>query len=193
MSRTDRRRYSTLRSGLVAGVGLVLALLALQAPQAAQATDPVNLGGSYVVDRVGVLGTRAAEVQDALDELSQTEGTNLFVVYVDSFTGVADREAWADDTAMKNDLGVNDVLLAVATDDRLYQLSVDPDFALTDAQLSELETTSIQPSLRQNDWAGAAINTASGLSELLGGESLSPPVVTPGEAAEAAGSGSSAA
>jgi uncharacterized membrane protein YgcG len=191
MSRTDRRRYSPLRSGLVAGAGLVLALLAVQVPQAALATDPVNLGGAYVVDRVGVVGNRAAEVQDALDELSQTEDTNLFVVYVDSFTGVADREAWADDTAVRNDLGVNDVLLAVATEDRLYQVSVDPDFVLTDAQLSELESTAIQPSLRQNDWAGAAINTATGLGELIRGESVSDPVITPGEAQPAAGSGSS--
>lgn len=169
----------------------MLALFALQVPSAATATGPVDLDGAYIVDRSSVLGSRAGEVQDALDDLSADESVNLFVVYVDSFTGVDDRQAWADDTAIKNDLGVNDVLLAVATDDRLYQVSVDPEFALDDAQLSRLATTSIQPSLRENDWAGAAINTATGLGELLRGDDLSAPVITPGqETANGTGGGS---
>jgi uncharacterized membrane protein YgcG len=151
-------------------------------PLSAAATDPVDFGGAYIVDRTGVLGPRAAEVQNALDELSRQEGVNLFVVYVDDFTGADDRQAWADDTAIKNDLGVNDVLLAVATDDRLYQVSVDPDFALSDAQLAQLEASSIEPSLRQNDWAGAAVNAATGLGDLLRGEAVSAPVITPGDA-----------
>jgi uncharacterized membrane protein YgcG len=156
------------------------------------ATGPVDLDGAYVLDRVGALGDRASEVQDSLDELASTSGVNLFVVYVDSFSGAADREAWADETAVKNGLGVDDVLLAVATDDRLYQLSVDPAFALDDSELSELQTTMIEPSLRQNDWAGAAINSATGLGELLAGDSLSEPAITPGSAETSGGGAPSA-
>ncbi|CAD6000585.1 YgcG family protein [Agreia sp. COWG] len=192
MPRTDRSRYVRTRSRLLAGAVIVAAMVGLSAPLAAQATDPVSLNGAYVLDRTGALGSRSGEVQDALDELSSTAGVNLFVVYVDTFTGADDKEAWADETAVKNDLGVNDVLLAVATKDRLYQVSVDPKFALDDGQLSTLETTAIVPSLRQNDWAGAAINAATGLGELSRGESVSAPVITPGSATPSGGGASNA-
>ncbi|WP_241977786.1 TPM domain-containing protein [Cryobacterium cheniae] len=150
------------------------------APTAAWAEDPVDFGASHIVDTVDAVTDRADEVTAAFDELYSETGADLFVAYVDSFTGVEDREQWADQTADNNGFGTNDVLLAVATDDRQYQLSVAPDSALTDAQLREIETVAIEPALRQNDWAGAAISAAEGVSAALQGEPVAPGEISPG-------------
>ncbi|MBC7442983.1 MAG: TPM domain-containing protein [Ramlibacter sp.] len=161
---------------------VVVAFCALSAPGLAWAEDPVTFGASHIADPVGAVTERSDEVTAALDRLYAETGTDLFVVYVDSFTGVSDREQWADQTADNNGLGTNDVLLAVATGDRQYQLSVAPDFALTDAQLTEVETVAIEPALRENDWAGAAIGAADGLAASLQGQPVTAPEITPGSA-----------
>ncbi len=174
----------------------VAALLAffvpsLAAPSVARAEDPVTFGASHIADKVGAVAGRTDEVTAALDKLYADTRTDLFVVYVDSFTGVADRQQWADTTADDNGLGTNDILLAIATGDREYQLSVAPDFALTDAQLREVETVAIEPALRVNDWAGAAIGAANGLSAGLTGAAITAPDVTPGDASPGSSGGGS--
>ncbi|TFC90463.1 TPM domain-containing protein [Cryobacterium sp. TMT3-29-2] len=160
---------------------LSFALSSSGPPTAARAESPVDFGASHIVDTVDAVTDRADEVTAAFDELYSATGADLYVAYVDSFTGVEDREQWADQTADNNGFGTNDVLLAVATDDRQYQLSVAADFALTDAQLREIETVAIEPALRRNDWAGAAINAADGFSAALRGEPVAAGEVTPGD------------
>ncbi|TFD31197.1 TPM domain-containing protein [Cryobacterium cryoconiti] len=172
----------------VAAVVLVSAPL-VSAPPAAWAEDPVEFGASHILDTVDAVSGRTDEITSALDALYADTGADLFVAYVDSFTGVADREQWADQTADSNGLGTNDVLLAVATEDREYQLSVAPGFALTDAQLQEIETVAIEPALRQNDWAGAAVGAAAGLSAALQGESVTTGEITPGDESPGSGGG----
>lgn len=166
------RRAASLRTGLV-GVAVALSatlgLVALAPAATAFAGDPVSLDGRYIVDESGVLGSDQSRVQDALDNLATERGVNLFVVYTDEFTNPSDRQAWASDVAQINQFGTNDVLLAVATDDRVYQLSVDSDFALSDNQLATIENDDIVPALRNDDWAGAAIGAAQGIDRELGG------------------------
>ena len=146
-------------------------VLLIAAP--ASATDPVDLAGRYVVDDAGVLDAAGLQqVQDAVDELATEQGVNLFVVYTDSFTNPSDRQAWTDEVASINQFGRNDVLLAVAVDDRVYQLSVDSSFALDDDQLSSIETDDIVPQLRDSDWAGAGVAAADGISRELGGDGV---------------------
>lgn len=174
-------------TGFVARVALLAAATTLVslgpgAAQAARADDPVKFGESHIVDTVHALGDREPEVAQALDQLFADTRVDLFVAYVSSFDGVNDTSTWADQTAVANGFGDNDVLLAVATDDRQYQLSVGTDFVLDDAQLAEVQNTAIEPSLRENDWAGAAINGATALQQSIDGEPLSAPVITPGEA-----------
>ena len=70
---------------------------------------------------------------------------------------------------MRSDLGDRDALLAVATGDRAYAYSVDQNFPLTDAQLSEVAATAIEPALARNDWAGAVIGAADGYRAVLEG------------------------
>ncbi|WP_198416827.1 MULTISPECIES: TPM domain-containing protein [Cryobacterium] len=170
-------------------LGAVLAVLGVGVgePQPARADDPVTFDQSHIVDTVGALGDREPEVVAALDELFAGTQIDLFVAYVSSFDGVDDTSTWADQTAVDNGFGDNDVLLAVATDDRQYQLSVATDFVLDEAQLAEVQNTAIEPSLRENDWAGAAINGAAAMEQSVAGEPLSAPVITPGEASPSSG------
>jgi len=166
------RRAASLRTRLVraaVAVGaLVLGVGGLAPAAPAFAGDPVSLDGRYIVDESGVIGSDQARVQDAIDVLASQRGVNLFVVYTDSFTNPSDRQAWASEVAQINQFGTNDVLLAVATDDRVYQLSVDSDFPLSDSQLTTIENDDIVPALRNDDWAGAAIGAAQGLDRELG-------------------------
>jgi len=176
-----------MRAGWAIASGLLVSALVLPCPAVAHAEDPVTFGESHIVDEVGALGEREGEVIEALDRLFADTGTDLFVAYVGSFTGAADRVAWADETAARNGFGTNDVLLAVATGDREYQLSVASGFQLTDAQLQDVETVAIEPALRENDWAGAAIGAADGIAASIGGAPVVAPEITPGEASPGGG------
>jgi uncharacterized membrane protein YgcG len=141
------------RAGAV--VALSAALLALGSP-AALAQDPVDLGGAYTLDTVGAISGQEQRVIDALDSLYERARIQLVVVYVDSFTNPSDPIEWGDLTAERNGFGTDDVLLAVAVDDRQYTLSIHPDFTLSDAQVDDVEGT-IEDALRDDRWADAAI------------------------------------
>ena len=180
---------SALAAGGLAAAGPTAATPAVGVPTIASAESPVTFGASHLLDKTGALGNREGEVTAAITRLATETGTDLFVVYVDTFTGVANREEWADHTADANGLGINDVLLAVATGDRQYQLSVSPNYMLTDAQLSEIESVAIEPPLRVNDWAGAAIGAANGFTESLHGQPVTTPQITPGKPNPGSGGG----
>lgn len=187
-SRTKRRqRRATAGIPVRTGLALAAALLALTgwatatAP-AARADDPVTLSQQgQITDRVGALGDRKAEVTAALDKLYADRKVQLFVTYVRDFSDRSP-QSWADATAQKNGLGQNDVLLAVATGARQYAYSADVDSGFTKEQLAAVAQTAIEPALRQNDWAGAAIGAANGYDAVLGGAPVPVPVIVPGEA-----------
>jgi uncharacterized membrane protein YgcG len=145
-------------SRLGAVVALSAGLLALGLP-AAMAQDPVDLGGAYTLDTVGAISGDEQSVIDALDSLYERARIQLVVVYVDTFTNPADPIDWADLTAERNGFGTDDVLLAVAVEDRQYALSIDPEFMLSDTQLDDVEGT-IEDALRDDRWADAAIDGA---------------------------------
>ena len=149
-------------SRLGAGLALLTGMFVLASPLAAGAEEPVDLGGAYVVDTVGALSGREAEVQAALDDLYAQADIQLFVVYVDSFENPSDGVEWADRVAIENNLGTRDLLLAVATGERSYALSVDNAFPLTDAQLDAVERD-IESYLVDDDWAGAVIGAVDSL------------------------------
>ena len=134
----------------------------------AHAQSPVDLGGAYVVDTVDAVGSRGAEITAATDALYAKTKLQLFVVYVDSFTGVSDKTAWASGVAQRNGLGARDILLAVATVDRNYSIHYG-DAAPDASTRTAVETDDIIPALKQNDWAGAAVAAANGYSGAFGG------------------------
>lgn len=148
-------------------LSLVLVALAagvLLAP-ATSAEPPFRLGG-YVTDNAGVLNSaQRAQVTSAIDALYADRKTRLWVVYVDSFSGQG-ADAWANATRRASDLGDFDALLAVATVDRAYALLV-PDSAtdLSSSRVDSVRRNDIEPALRQNDWAGAAVAAATGLGK----------------------------
>ncbi|MHC2185232.1 putative membrane protein YgcG [Rathayibacter agropyri] len=147
---------------------LITAALALAPATAAVAEAPVAFSSSPVLDSAGVLTpAETAEVEQAASALYDRHRVQLFVAFVDSFTNPADRAAWADETATRNGLGTDDVLLAVAVDARQYQVSVAQGFALNESQVSSLQTNDIEPRLAASDWAGAALAAAEGIGQRL--------------------------
>ncbi|KJY33060.1 fibrillarin [Streptomyces katrae] len=147
----------------------------------ARAEDPVTLEQGQITDRVGALGERRAAVGAALERLYSKRRIQLFVTYVHDFSGRSP-QSWADATAQKNGFGPDDLLLAVATGARQYAYSADVDSGFTEAQLTDVARTAIEPALRQNDWAGAAIGAANGYDAVLGGRAVPAPAITPGPA-----------
>lgn len=131
------------------------------------AEPPGEVDGD-ITDRAGALGGREADVQAALDALADETPYQLFVVFVDSFDD-ADPFDWAAETAIDSGMGVDDVLLAVAVEDRQYAISVDDAIPLTDAQLQAIDSERVEPRLSADDWAGAAIGAADGLRDAAGG------------------------
>jgi uncharacterized membrane protein YgcG len=158
-------------SGRLLLLTLVAAVLLLLLSASVLAEPPFRVG-SQIEDRVGALEGRLDEVQAALDSLqADTDGqAQLWVAYVDSFSGLGAQE-WADQTAIQSDLGINDVLLAVATGDRAYSYSVDQDFPLSESQLTEIMSRDVEPALAENDWAGAVIGAVDGMKTALTGDS----------------------
>ena len=148
---------------------LAIAVVAvLASPMTANAQSPVDLGGRYVVDTVNAVGSRGAEITAATDALYAKTKLQLFVVYVDSFTGVSDKTAWASGVAQRNGLGANDILLAVATVDRNYSIHYG-DAAPNASSRKAVETDDIIPALKKNDWVGAAVAAANGYAGVSSG------------------------
>ncbi|MFJ4710849.1 TPM domain-containing protein [Streptomyces sp. NPDC088785] len=169
-----------------AAVLLALAWLLLPAAPG-HAEDPVTLSRTgQLTDEVNALGDRRDAAADALTALDDARGIQLYVAYVRDFSGRSARD-WADATADRNRLGLDDVLLAVATHDRQYAFSVDQDSRLTDAQIQEIARTAVEPALRRNDWAGAAVGAADGIGAVVAGRPVPTPTVTPGAADPGAG------
>src|SRR5690349_21382621 len=141
---------------------VVVALLLLTGAGVAIADAPFRLA-DRVTDRAGVLDPAGkAAVQQAVDGLRAERGYDLFVVYVRSFDG-AQPQAWADRTAQLSQLGRNDVLFAVATQDRAYYVSYPQDFPLSQQTTDAIADKDVEPRLVANDWAGAAVGLAEGL------------------------------
>ncbi|MCB5166904.1 TPM domain-containing protein [Streptomyces bambusae] len=149
---------------------------------AAPAEDPVTLSrDGQITDRVNALAGRKHAVTAALDRLYADRRIQLYVAYVDDF-GSRTAQGWADATATRNGLGDDDILLAVATGARQYAYSAGRTAGLTEAQLAEVARSAIEPALRANDWAGAAVGAAAGYDAVLAGRPVPVPSVTPGAA-----------
>ena len=157
-----RRRSTALTAGLL----LLLSVL-LAGPAAAE--PPSDLAGE-ITDTADVLGGREAEVQAALDELADQTEYQLFVAFVETFDGVEALE-WADQTAIMSGLGDEDILLAVAVEDRRYAISVADAIPLSDGQLRQVRTEYVEPNLGEDAWAEAAVGAAQGFQDVAGGGS----------------------
>ena len=145
-------------------LSLVLAILAagvLLAPTAGS-TPPFRLPG-YVTDASRVLsGSQVNDVEQAVDKLYTDRRARLWVVYVDSFDSLG-AVTWAERTRQTSDLESDDAILAIATRDRSYAFLV-PTEIVSDSASNDIRRNAIEPKLRGNDWAGAAVAAAEGLN-----------------------------
>lgn len=151
-------RIRAVAGSLLGGVALAFLVAA-----PALADEPVELGSSPVLDAAGVLDDGTAEA--AIDATFDRTGVSLFVVVVDSFESPSDADDWTTETAERNGLGVDDILLAIAVDDRTYSLSADT-ATLNDAQFDAV-LARVEPSLRDADWDEAVVGAAESIADQL--------------------------
>lgn len=145
-------------------------VLVLGGSAAAWATAPVDLGAGRVVDQVGALSSgEERAVDERLTALSGEAGVDLWVVYVDAFSDPSDAEGWANAVAERGGLGVNQYVLAIATEQRNFYLSGDTSGPVDGDTLGRIETRDILPELQSGDWGGAAFAAAGGLADAVGG------------------------
>ena len=139
---------------------LLVALTGLLVAPTAVAEPPTRLQ-TQLTDTAGVLSSaQNAEVSSAIDKLYEQHRIKLWVVYVDTFDNRG-WQAWSQQTVRASDFGDNDVLLAIATEDRALAFQVPstlPDGGSIDAD--NIRRDYIEPALRDGNWAGAAIAAA---------------------------------
>ncbi|HWF70372.1 MAG TPA: TPM domain-containing protein [Mycobacterium sp.] len=150
----------TVRSLALLMATLIIALLV--APSAA-AQPPFRLS-TYVTDDAGVLnGSGRAAIQSATGKLYADRHVQLWVVFVDDFSGQP-AVSWAQNTRTASDLGDFDALLAVATVDHSYAFLVPNRVqTISSGQVDDLRRNQIEPALRRGDWSGAVVAAANGL------------------------------
>lgn len=136
------------------------------APQAPTgSTAPMTLGQA-VTDSAGALSSeQTAEVEAAIKSLQAARDVRLWVVYVDAFD--APPGEWARKTLSLTKMGERDAILAVATKQRKYAFLVAPAASNRSEQtIDDMRINSIEPNLRDGDFAGAAVAAATGLQAL---------------------------
>jgi hypothetical protein len=140
---------------------------ASQAPQApaVAGTAPMKLDLA-VTDTAGALSPdQTEEVKSALKSLQAARDVRLWVVYVDAFT--VPPVEWSRTTRSMTRMGQRDAILAIATKQRKYAFLVSPAAENGSPQVvDELRRNTIEPKLRDNDFAGAAVAAANGLQAL---------------------------
>ncbi|MGL5442294.1 MAG: TPM domain-containing protein, partial [[Mycobacterium] stephanolepidis] len=132
-------------------LGVMIAMLTVFAPTLLLApvasADPPFRIPAYVTDRAGAL-KNPTKVRNAIDQLYDAQHVRLWVVYVKDFDG-ADPVTWANKTLKASGLGDRDALLAVATEERSYAFQVASEIKnVSDSEIEELRTNTIEPALR---------------------------------------------
>jgi uncharacterized membrane protein YgcG len=132
----------------------------------AVAVDPPTLTGS-ITDQTGELAGSTDQINAALDDLLATSHVQLFVLFIASTDGVPSTD-FADETARINSLGADDALLVVALDDRIDAIWVSDSLEISTDELNDVISGSLEPALRDGDFAGAVIATAEALGKVAG-------------------------
>ena len=154
-----------MRIARLLGVVLTILFAGLLLATPAGAQPPTKLT-DHITDSTGALtdSTRAT-VSSAIDRLYHDRHIQLWVVYVDNFNRFKP-ENWASQTRGASGMGDDDVLLAVATNTKLYAFDVPPKAqSLTGPELNSLRSNKIEPALAAKDWSGAAVAAADGLNK----------------------------
>src|SRR5690625_4279939 len=159
----------TLRRFGMALLTSSLLLLGFLTP--AHAADPVTIPpGTFVVDESDVLSPSEEEgLEEQVRELQSDHGATLFIIYVPSFENPDEPEAWVEEVAEQKQLGTNDNILAIATEDRLYNFVAHSEGPFR-AYQSAIDRERILPALSQSDWFGAGEGAVEGLAAAAEGD-----------------------
>ena len=128
-------------------------------------TAPMKLTQA-ITDSAGALNNdQTAEVKSAVKGLQAARDVRLWVVYVDAFD--TPPVEWARKTLSLTKMGDRDAILAIATKQRKYAFLVSPAAANGSEQaVNDLRRNTIEPRLRDSDFAGATVAAATGLQGL---------------------------
>lgn len=153
---------------------MVAFLASVATPLTAFAEEPLDLP-AQIYDSADVVGDSSDEIQTAIDDLAESSDLQLFVAFVDTFDGAGDNSGaeWAEATFAASGMGGDDVLLAVAVDDRKYGSYTTQDSGLTRDQVVEVENEFVTPELADDNWGGAALAAAEGFEQVMAGGSSS--------------------
>ncbi|WP_433929180.1 TPM domain-containing protein [Curtobacterium flaccumfaciens] len=145
----------------------LVAMLIVLAPAAtAHATAPVDLGGAYVLDEADALtASQQSKVEQAVQDLYSETQTQLYVVFVPSFTDPTDHTEWGRAVLEQNQIDSDGILLSVAVTERNYDVQQTNETAISSSDVENAVNDSLLPELKQGDWSGAAVAFADGLTE----------------------------
>ncbi|MEV6362960.1 TPM domain-containing protein [Nocardia asteroides] len=152
-------------TGLLCAALVALALLCAPGVHA----EPPSRMGPQVVDSADVLsGADEERVLAAVDRLYRDHQVKLWVIYVRDFAGMAPRD-WAARTTELSGFAEHDLLFAVAVEDRGYWLDGTLPDDVSDSELDALLAGTVEPDLRDRQWAEAAVDTADGIGSAMSG------------------------
>lgn len=130
------------------------------------AEDPFRVNGS-VTDLAGVLTPgEITQIESSLGDLGDSVSVDLFVVYVETFTGEG-ADNWANEAAEISGMGMNDLLLAVAVEDRNWSISADNNSDLGPDEAQRVFVASGERDLANDDWGQAPITYAEAIEAHL--------------------------
>ncbi|MFC3242713.1 TPM domain-containing protein [Gordonia humi] len=126
-----------------------------------------------MVDPAGALsGAQLADVQRAVDGVESAHDIAYWVVFVNDFGGLSPRD-WTDQTVAKSDFGAHDVILAIATDQRKFDLQAPLEVeGLTGGEIQKIIDDDLAPAVRDGRFADAAVTVGDDLED-VGGEETS--------------------
>jgi uncharacterized membrane protein YgcG len=132
-----------------------------------------QLGSGRVTDYTDTLSEdEIAEVEDALNELEEDEGVDMFALFVDDSQGLGP-EQFSEDIAQQSGLGGDDALITVFTEERATQLFIadgltaDVDF---DEQDEAVDAANAQ--FQEGDFAEGIIAAGETLGEAVSGDAV---------------------
>jgi uncharacterized membrane protein YgcG len=179
---------------------LLVALLAAFALFAARPLGNVAVAATIprldgtITDQVGAVGDRRDEVLAALDDVLKSQGVQVFVLFVRTTEDLTVTD-FVDQTAAQNSLGADDALVLVALDDHTDAIWVSNSLPITNDEINGIIADTLEPSLRDGDFAGAVIGAARALGDAASPEApatIAPFTTAPPAPGGSTGSGSSA-
>lgn len=164
-ARTSTDRGTSRLIGRLAAALLAL-FLVLAPATTARATAPVDLGGAYVLDEADVLSSsQQSDIESAIKKLYDETQTQLYVVFVPTFTNPSEHAAWGDATMQRNQIDTDSIVLSIAVDDRIADVQQTNETSISASDAQSAYNDDAVPALKNGDWAGAALAFANGLTD----------------------------